>query len=97
MGTYMGFGQSESGGPDAWTSDTAREPILLAMLEHGYGSQVMLSHDVCMKFQLRAYGGFGYAHLLASVTPRLASSGVSQTEIDELLIDNPRRLLEPRA
>ncbi len=97
---YDSFGLDayfESGGPDAWTSDTAREPILLHMLEHGYGSQVMLSHDVCMKFQLRAYGGFGYAHLLTSIIPRLASRGVSQTEIDQLLIDNPGRLLTPRS
>jgi phosphotriesterase-related protein len=71
--------------------DSERERLLLALLEHGYQRQLLLSQDVCMKAQLRRYGGYGYDHVLRHIVPSLEREGVTSETIDALLVDNPRR------
>ena len=44
---------------------------------------------------LRAYGGRCYDFLLTDFNDRLRGAGLNQTEIDTLLIDNPRAALAP--
>jgi phosphotriesterase-related protein len=66
---------------------------LVAALNAGYGAQLLISQDVCERLQLRAYGGFGYAHLLTTIVPRLRRHGVSEGTIDLLLRENSARLL----
>jgi len=73
--------------------DSERERLLLQLLEHGYGRQLLLSHDVCYKVMLKHYGGYGYDHLLRHIVPSLCRNGVSRETIDLLLVENPRRAL----
>jgi phosphotriesterase-related protein len=73
--------------------DTERIECLLRLLEAGRGSQLLLSHDICSRLQLSLYGGPGYDHILATIVPRLRAEGVSATEVDHMLIANPRKLL----
>ena len=73
--------------------DADRERILLELLGRGYAHQLLLSQDVCMKMQLRRYGGHGYSHILRHTVPSLRRRGVSDDTLDVLLRDNPRRLL----
>jgi phosphotriesterase-related protein len=73
--------------------DTERIDCLLRLLEKGYASQLTLAHDICTRTQLHRYGGWGWDHLLGTIVPRLRHAGVSQQELDRMLIDTPRRLL----
>jgi Predicted metal-dependent hydrolase with the TIM-barrel fold len=73
--------------------DTDRIACLLRLLDAGHASQLLLSHDICSRIQLHRYGGTGYDHVLLSVVPRLRRAGVSQADIDEMLVGNPRRFL----
>jgi phosphotriesterase-related protein len=57
---------------------------------------VLLSQDVCHNSQLRRYEGNGYAYLQTTFLPRLRAAGVSDAEIDQITIDNPRRILTIR-
>ncbi len=66
---------------------------MLRLLDAGYGERLLLSQDVCERLQLRAYGGFGYAHLLTTIRPRLRRAGVDEDTLDLLLRRNPARLL----
>jgi phosphotriesterase-related protein len=68
-------------------------PLLLDLLAAGFGERILLSHDVCHNEQLRHYGGNGYTYLQESFLPRLRAAGVSEAEIDQLTIANPRRVL----
>jgi len=60
----------------------------------GYDKQIMLSHDVCMKIMLKKYGGYGYSHVLESVVPILEIEGVTKKQIRNMLVENPKRILQ---
>jgi len=53
----------------------------------------MLAHDVCLKMQLKRFGGFGYDHILRSCVKMLQNRGVTPAQIDEMLVKNPARFL----
>jgi phosphotriesterase-related protein len=67
--------------------------LLLELLHRGHVDRVLLSQDVCHNSQLRHYEGNGYTYLQTTFLPRLREAGVSDTEIDQLTIANPRRIL----
>jgi phosphotriesterase-related protein len=67
--------------------------LLLELLHRGHGDRVLLSHDVCHNSQLRRYEGNGYTYLHTTFLPRLREAGVSEAEIEQLTVHNPRRVL----
>lgn len=67
--------------------------LLLELLHRGHAGRVLLSQDVCHNSQLRTYGGNGYTYLHETFLPRLRSRGVSDAEIEQLTVANPRRIL----
>jgi phosphotriesterase-related protein len=67
--------------------------LLLELLHRGHADRVLLSQDVCHNSQLRHYEGNGYTYLQETFLPRLRERGVGATEIDQMTIANPRRLL----
>jgi phosphotriesterase-related protein len=67
--------------------------LLLELLHRGHAARVLLSQDVCHNSQLRHYEGNGYTYLQTTFLPRLRAAGVSDAEIDQLTIANPRRIL----
>jgi phosphotriesterase-related protein len=69
--------------------------LIQEFLNRGFLHQLLLSHDVCMTSHLHAYGGTGYDFLLTDFVARLRAAGLSELEIDTLLIDNPRAALTP--
>ncbi len=74
-------------------TDEERIDGLERLLEAGYARQVLVSQDVCERLQLRAYGGYGYAHLPTTIVPRLKRRGVPEETLEVLLRENPARLL----
>ena len=62
----------------------------------GHAGQLILSQDVCVKTRLRAYGGWGYAHILEHVVPVLHELGVGDEHLEQVLVRNPARLLGRR-
>ncbi|HEX2766601.1 MAG TPA: hypothetical protein VHR55_08215 [Candidatus Limnocylindria bacterium] len=77
--------------------EEALEPRLIEtiveLLERGYGSQILLSQDVCHNRQLKTYGGFGYVYLYQHFLPTLRTAAVGEGEIGAMTIDNPARIL----
>ena len=74
-------------------SDAERIRGLMALLDGGFGGQILVAQDICFSHELVRNGGYGYAHFLRSVRPRLRKSGVSDTSVHHMLVDNPRRWL----
>jgi phosphotriesterase-related protein len=94
---YDSFGRehySEEWGYDFnWGHDSRRIQLVQELVRRGHASQLVFSQDVCMKTDLRAYGGYGYAHVLTDIVPMLRAGGVSEADINAALIENPARLL----
>lgn len=76
--------------------DTERVSALVELVNRGYVDRLLVSHDVCTKMQLSAFGGWGYAHLSRHIEPRLRKAGLTNEQIATIRIDNPRRLLDVR-
>ena len=78
-----------------WDFPTDRDRIagVTGLVERGWADQVLISTDVCMKFQLRAYGGHGFGHILDTVVPRMRRAGIPDTALDKILVENMKRLL----
>jgi len=74
-------------------ADFERIDLLLRLLDAGWQNRVLLSQDICCKIHLLKFGGFGFAHLLRTIVPRLKRRGVGEEVVKCLLVDNPARLL----
>lgn len=77
--------------------DADRIRTLLALLSEGYGDRIHLSHDgACFYDFMVGDPNFAderpdYLHISKNVLPVLLDRGVTQEQIDELMIENPRR------
>lgn len=67
---------------------------VIALCNQGYDKQITLSQDVYQKMHLKKFGGYGYSHVLETVVPILKAEGVNEKKIDNMLIENPKRLLQ---
>ncbi|WP_218023900.1 phosphotriesterase family protein [Gluconacetobacter liquefaciens] len=74
-------------------NDADRLRLVKALLERGYGDQILLSHDICVKSRLLRYGGHGYQHMFANIVPLMQRREIADADIDRILTLNPRRLL----
>lgn len=78
-----------------WTElapDDVRADRIKRLIALGYERQLLLATDTCRVSQLRYHGGRGYDFLWKSFLPRLRAIGVTEAQIDSMLIDAPRRM-----
>jgi phosphotriesterase-related protein len=68
-----------------------------ALFASGDGKQVMISHDIGVRSRLVAYGSWGYAHIPRHIVPLLMELGLTDADIEQLLVANPARLLTVEA
>ena len=74
-------------------NDATRVDNIVQLVKAGHIDQILVSHDVDSKLRLRVYGGEGYQHILENVVPVMRRKGLSQAQVDRILIENPRRAL----
>jgi phosphotriesterase-related protein len=63
------------------------------MIERGFVSQLLLSHDVFAAPQFRYYGGVGFTYIFENFIPRLRARGVDDAAIHAITVENPARML----
>jgi len=100
-GSYLGFDRF---GIDALFPDEKRVASLVRMIRAGAGDRLVVSHDSvwCWKGQPFPPGmldnigddAFNPTFFERKIIPRLREEGVSDDEIDRLLVSNPRRFFE---
>jgi phosphotriesterase-related protein len=61
--------------------------------EKGLERQIILSSDIARRTLLRRYGGRGYSTVLADFVPMLSDRGITPSQVETMLHDNPMRLL----
>jgi len=80
-------------GKKHWMLDETRADLVRELVDRGQEDHLLLGTDRNRKFELKSYGGIGYAHLLTAFVPMLRERGIPQATIDKFLIHNPRRAL----
>ncbi len=89
-GVNIGF---DTVGKNNYCPDRFRGKTLKQIAKEGFLGQVVLSMDITRKSHLKKWGGPGYAYLFETFLPMLREYGLSEEQIDMLLIDNPDRIL----
>ena len=80
--------------------DAQRIETLVALLAEGYGDRVHLSHDAaCFIDFMVGDPAFAnerpsYLHISTKILPALRREGITDEQIDEMMIANPRRFLQ---
>ena len=88
-------------GVDVYAPTTARVATIATLCKEGRADQMVLSHDASCHIDwfdsemLRAaVPNWHYLHISRDVLPALRESGVSEEQIDTMLVDVPRRILD---
>ena len=74
-------------------SDYIRIRAVHELINEGYVSQLLMSHDFCCKTAGKSYGGHGYCRVISYVCPMLKKLGHTDEEIRTMTIDTPREFL----
>jgi phosphotriesterase-related protein len=74
-------------------SDERRAGLVKAMIDAGHLEQLIISSDICMKMDLRAFGGSGYDHIFTDCPPLFESLEISASDIATIVETNPQRVL----
>lgn len=80
-------------GWEEFMPDDRRVERLAALIGRGHAGKIVLGSDTCRRTHYHLLGGRGYDYLLREFVPMLSQAGVSDCDLDRLLIHNPRRLL----
>ena len=74
-------------------SDVQRMDMIQYLIGEGYGGKIVVSQDVCFKFSLGRYGGKPYNHIMENIVPRMRKRGFTEKHINDILVENPKRIL----
>jgi phosphotriesterase-related protein len=74
-------------------TDVEVAATIVALVKAGHADRLVLSHDICTKTSLKAYGGTGYSFIEELFLPYLKRHGVTDAQITAMVVENPKRLL----
>jgi phosphotriesterase-related protein len=100
-GTYIEFDQfghecPVNYGPykNQWLPrDIDRIRAIKKQIDLGNKEKILISQDICFKYVLKKFGGGGYAHIIENLLPYFIFEGISQDDINTIMIGNPKRAL----
>ena len=100
-GSYLGMDRF---GLDGFLPTENRVAVIAELCARGHVNQLVLSHDAsCYLDWIPGESGFKesmpnwhYLHISRDVIPALLKAGVTEQQIDVMLVDNPRRFFETR-
>ncbi len=89
-GICIGF---DTVGKNNYFPDEKRVEFLMELEARGRLGQVVLSEDLTRKSHLKHNSGIGYCYLFDTFIPMLKAAGLKQESLEQMLIDNPARIL----
>ncbi len=69
--------------------------LVKRIVEWGHIQQITVSLDMTRQYHLKKYGGHGFAFLMDWFIPLLREVGLSDAQVDQIIVGNPRRILTP--
>lgn len=93
-GSYIGMDRF---GLDSYLPTDKRVQTIVKLCERGHASKMVVSHDACSHIDFFADQGlmeqfapnWNYRHISQDVLPALLEAGVSQEQIDTMMVGNP--------
>ncbi len=89
-------------GIDGYLNTEQRVAVVAELCKRGYAAQLVLSHDASCYLDwipgetpMAAMPNWHYLHISEDVLPALREAGVSDADIDTMLVDAPQRFLTP--
>ena len=92
---YEGINSPEFLGGCRMSTDIERVDRIAALCHRGYDRQIVMAQDVGMRMLWKRYGGSGYSLVLEWAVPLLRSRGVTEQQLHNMLVENPKRILTP--
>ena len=94
-GSYIGMDRF---GLDMILSTERRVSTVARLCERGWAHRMVLSHDACCSIDFYPKGTpmppqWNYRHICTDVVPALRAEGVSEADLTEMTVMNPRRVL----
>ena len=74
-------------------NDAIRLRMIRRLIDRGHLDQVVISHDICYRSRLLAFGGHGYGHIFRNVLPLMRRRRFSEAEIQRIMVETPARVL----
>ena len=96
LGAYVAIDHVGLDDSDEHVRDAERVDLVAALVAAGHAGRVLLSGTAVGKALGHAGYELPYAHVLTAFAPLLASHGVADADIQQILVANPRDLLAVR-
>ena len=78
----------------AFATDKVRAEIAARIIRDGFGKQLLLTNDICLKCMLRQYGGRGYSHVFDDILPLIVEKGIPEEYLKyQIMHSNPLDML----
>lgn len=97
-GSFIGMDRF---GLDQMLSMEKRVAVVARLCERGYAGQMVLAHDACsyidwypMEAVRAVVPNWQFTHISRDVLPALRAAGVREEQIEQMMVDNPRRVFE---
>ena len=74
-------------------NDAVRLNEIMALVEAGHASRILISHDIALQHWQRKYGGHGWQHIPESVTALMRYKGFDEALIEQIVVRNPAEML----
>ncbi|MBE6355956.1 MAG: hypothetical protein E7058_02440 [Lentisphaerae bacterium] len=93
------FGKEFTPAPDGFAAgkfipDIERAELAAKIIDAGFGSQLLITNDICLKCMLPSCGGEGYSHIFRNAVPMIADCGIDETYLKEVVLrQNPLTVL----
>ena len=71
--------------------------LVKMVVEWGNIDQITVSLDMTRKYHLKKYGGHGFAFLMDWFVPLLREVGMTDEQVEQIIVGNPRRILTSAA
>ncbi|MGG5822094.1 phosphotriesterase family protein [Falsiroseomonas sp. HW251] len=90
-------------GIDSYNSGENRIATVAAMCKRGYADRMILSHDAAVfsintepQHRAKIFPNWHYNYVSDDVIPALRDLGVTEAQIRQMMVENPKRILAPR-
>ena len=70
--------------------------MIQGLITEKFEDVILMSHDVHTKHRLEKFGGHGYKHILTVTCPKMLAKGITQEQMDKILVKNPSQILSFR-